>query len=197
MSLPILAYAPLLLQRRLPEGIWVAMIVLVMIAIEHWQVEKKNRILVVCGLLCVSTMSTIILWSGGLQAALVPGIPHYIPADQAKAFEFLATNARRNDVVLAAYDTGNALPAWTPQFVMLGHGSETAHFAEIKRDVADFFDAQTTEKVRLRLLSDFYVDYIAWGPAERSLGDWNPRQAEYLEMVYAQGEYAIFKVILP
>jgi len=38
------------------------------------------------------------------------------------------------------------------------------------------------------------VSYVFWGPAEQSLGDWDPHAKEYLQNIYAQGGYEIFAV---
>jgi hypothetical protein len=194
LCLPILAYAPFTLQRRLPEGVWVALIVLVMFAWENWQIYKLERKLLIIGLVVVSTFSTLILWSGSVQAVLEPGNPLFIDADQAKVFEYLEVNAGEDEVVLAAYETGNALPAWTPQFVVIGHGSETAQIDNYRKRVADFFDEHSNENNRLGLLLNLGVDYVVWGPGERRLGDWNPVRASYLDTIYQQGEYTLFKV---
>ncbi|NJN43744.1 MAG: hypothetical protein HC806_02725 [Anaerolineae bacterium] len=40
--LPFLAYAPINLQRRLPEGIWVALIVLAMLALDRSEKLRKS-----------------------------------------------------------------------------------------------------------------------------------------------------------
>jgi len=194
-SLPILAYAPFTLQRRLPEGIWVAMIALVMVAIEQLRINKRARLILVSGVLVILCLSTLIIWIGSLQAALTPGSPLFVPRDQTRIFEYLELNARKDQVVLAGYETGNVLPAWTPQYVAIGHGPESVHFAEISRRVADIFDGHSTEENRLSFLEDLSVDFVVWGPAERELGNWNPEQARYLKKVFEQGEYALFEVI--
>lgn len=194
-SLPILAYEPFTLQRRLPEGIWVAMIALVMVAIEQLHISKRAHLILVSGVLVILCLSTLIIWIGSLQAVLKPGSPLFVPNDKARIFEYLESHAGKEQVVLAGYETGNVLPAWSPQFVVIGHGAESVHFADISRRVADFFNRGSTEENRLSFLEDFSVDFVVWGPEERELGNWIPGQARFLKKVFEQGEYALFEVI--
>jgi hypothetical protein len=136
------------------------------------------------------------LWGGSLQAALRPGQPLFILVDQIRVFEYLEASAGKNQVVLSAFQTGNALPAWTPQFVVIGHGPESPNLGKNLLRVNAFFDEESTDRDRVTLLAEFGVDYVIWGPVERALGDWNPLQATYLRQIFQQGEHTLFQVTM-
>jgi hypothetical protein len=98
-------------------------------------------------------------------------------------------------VVLAAFETGNALPAWAPLRVVIGHGPESVHLASLRPQVEAFYAEETTDAQRLDFLRQWGVRYVFWGPQERRLGDWNPVGAAYLRLVEQVGAYAVFEVL--
>jgi uncharacterized membrane protein len=114
-----------------------------------------------------------------------------------RAFEWLADNAEPGAVALAAYPTGNALPAWAPLRVAAGLGPESVGLADLLPQVSAFYSLGTEPAWRRERLREWGVQYVFWGPAERALGGWNPAQAAELEPVYMQGETTIFAVRNP
>ena len=187
---PILAYTPIGIQRRLPEGIWVALVVLAMKALEGSENPKLRRSSVV---LLLAFPTTVLLLLGGASVALRPAEPVFRPPDEVAAFQSLAEQPGRDVVVLSSYETGNALPAWAPVFVVVGHGPESIGLAEWMPRVAAFYQADTPANERSELLSELGVDYVFWGPHERALGGWDPSTAD-LTLFYQSGDYSIFAV---
>jgi hypothetical protein len=193
---PLLAYLPLDLQRRLPEGVWVAWIVLTMLPLEGWLAGRRRWRLAPFIPLLFLFPSTLLLWFGGLQAARQPQTPLFRPADEVALFERLGSTANKDEVVLASFATSNPLPAWAPLRLVIGHGPESAGMAELLPEVASFYSSGTTDAQRLALLTRFDVRYVFWGPAERRLGSWDPNLAAFLQPLDQVGEYAVFQVNL-
>ncbi len=224
--LPFLAYAPYNLQRRLPEGVWVALVVLAIKGLEGWKAGRlegsKKEVLPgtfahlkegrlrgwkklisakgqslnfypIALPLLLSFPSTVILLVGGLQAVEQSGLPVYRPMEEVRAFQFLAEYAHPKDVILTSYDTGNALPAWAPLRVVIGHGPESIALDDLRPKVKDFYSVSTPDGERRNLLEWANVRYVFWGPNEQALGKWNPANAGYLELVYDQDNYRIFE----
>jgi uncharacterized membrane protein len=133
---------------------------------------------------------------GGLQAARQPQTPIFRPADEVTLFARLGSMAVKDEVVLASYETSNPLPAWAPLRLVIGHGPESVGMAELLPEVAAFYSGYTADEQRLALLRRFNVHYVFWGPAERLLGSWDPRQAAFLQPLDQFGEYAVFRVNL-
>jgi hypothetical protein len=197
--LPLLAYAPVDLQRRLPEGVWVAWVALALAALdvqpaEVLQIRPRLRLIPYLPLL-LAFPSTLFLLAGGLIVGGRPGLPAFRPTQEVQAFEYLAENARDGEVIVTSFATGNPLPAWAPLRVLVGHGPESANLEELLLAVGAFYTSGTPDAERLALIEQFDVDYVFWGPAERAVGDWTPSQAAYLDPIYRQGEYEIFKVV--
>ena len=202
LSLPLLAYAPYNLQRRLPEGIWVAFVVLAMGVFEPSEISAIDRVEKVGALkLPFGTFrlisflllpSSLILLVGGLSAAVKPSTPVFRQQQEVKAFKFLETQVHVGDTILTSYVTGNALPAWVPAQVVVGHGPESANLSSLLPQVRAFFRTGTPDDQRLDLLNAHKVRFVFWGPAERALGDWDPGKADYLELVFRSGAYEIY-----
>ena len=189
--LPFLAYFPYNLQRRLPEGIWVVLITAALALVE---IRKSGWVRVSRYVLVLGLPSTVLFFMGSLTSIQQPATPVYRPREEIQAFTALANTGKSDPVVLAAYDTGNALPAWAPVRVLIGHGPESIHLKNLQPEVDAFFDSNTPDRNRLLLIHQFGVKYVFWGPLERKLGDWDPYTSPFLKLVYQKGEYSFFAV---
>ena len=193
-AVPLLAYIPFNLQRRMPEGAWTAIVVLAMCAFQWKPLIGKlsiKRWLPIFGVLFISSF---LLIAGGVLAALNPSSPVYRQKNEVMAFKYLAENAQVNDVVLAVYSSSNALPSWAPVRVVVGHGPESVGGSELKPVVEAFFQASTTDVTRKFFLEELDVRFVLWGPEERELGEWQPGEADFLKKIYDDGDYQLFEV---
>ncbi|HSJ52384.1 MAG TPA: hypothetical protein VLC52_01450, partial [Anaerolineae bacterium] len=157
LLVPLLAYAPVSIQRRLPEGAWVAVVVLAVLGLQALPGRGAWRAVLVLVLTLPST-ALILVQSSALAAR--PAEPFFRPAEEVAAFRCLADQERREAVVLSSYETGNALPAWAPVFVAVGHGPESAGMDELLPWIDAFYDTGTTAQARLALLQELDVDYV-------------------------------------
>jgi len=194
IALPLLAYAPTVVQRRLPEGGWVALAVLAALGLGSVKLASATRWRLALGTIGLSFVGSVLLLVGAFQAAAMGAAPVFRPAAQVAAFEWLDQNAGADAIVLAAYDTGNALPAWANVRVIVGHGPESAGLAELRPRVGAFYRASGASPDAQALLTDFGVTYVFVGPAERALGFDEAALPTGLTPVYHQGEYAVFLV---
>jgi hypothetical protein len=189
---PALAYSPFSVQRRLPEGVWVAITVLAMgnlALLPNWL--RKTGF----GFATVSILPAVILVLGGVTAVMNISPPLYRPANEVEAFEWLRANGEPEDVVLAAYQTANPLPAWTPMRSLVGHGPESIHLREINARVEAFYAATGSDAERQTLIDEFEVDYVIQGPKERALSGWELETAPYLALGFENADYKIFSVV--
>jgi hypothetical protein len=194
-----LAYAPISIQRRLVDGIWVVWVVL---SVLGYQWLEKNRPSMKLRwslplILFVTIPSTLILLIGGISTALSPSEPIFRPNSEIAAFQFLGGVVQPNDIVLASYETGNVLPAWAPVRVLIGHGPESADLENYSRQVKTFFAIESSDLERQALISQYGVRFIFWGPHEQALGGWDPGQASWLSQIFNLHGYVIFEVVNP
>lgn len=215
LSVPVLAYAPFNLQRRLPEGVWIALVILAVkpfdrsislvgkapdkkstsanltpaLTLPHFRLRRRLRLL-----LLMSFPSTLLLIAGGIITARHQVQPVFQPVQEVDAYKFLNSEAKKWDVVLTSYETGNTLPAWAAVRVVIGHGPESAGLVELKEKVLGLYQTDTDDSDRFELIREFGIRYIFWGPAERALGEWDPGDALYLQQVFRVGMFAIYEV---
>ena len=190
MIFPILAYAPHNLQRRLPEGIWVVLCVL---AVSSFEGQAKTRWLRFKPILFVGVLSTLLVFSGSLLAVLSPAPPLFRPALEISAFLNLSDSIN-GDVVLTNYDISNSLPAWVYGRTLIGHGPESINLEIIQPEVENFLNGSLSEEQSIVLLRTYSVRYVMIGPDEKGFP---PRESSYLNQIFGNGSYKIYRVNLP
>lgn len=188
---PLLAYAPYNLQRRLPEGIWVILTILALIGLLSLTRKARKWVRI---WLFASFLPALILILGGFISAGNVCLPLFRPVDEISAFTYLSQKASKSQVVLASYNTSNALPAWAPVRVLIGHGPESVQLAKIQPRVEAFFSASTSDAVREQLIDEYQVAYILWGPLERTLGTWVPSSSALVDLVFKNQTYEVYKI---
>ncbi|HTX78070.1 MAG TPA: hypothetical protein VMC62_00300, partial [Longilinea sp.] len=188
LAFPVMAYAPYNLQRRLPDGTWVSIVCLAMMGYAVLRPAWRSVAVV---MFTSSFLVTLLLFSGSINAVLSPNSQLFIPGDEVAAFRALPAS---RSVVLASFDTSNALPAWTNVETLTGHGPESINFNSIEPKVEQFFMVSTSDQDRLELIHTFNVAYVIWGPNEQKLGTWDPNNAQFLTRIYGNTEYSVFEV---
>ena len=188
--LPLLAYAPLNIQRRLPEAGWVALLALG--AVGAQQLAGRWQVVLRVGVTALLLPSTLLMLIAGMHTASRPGPPAFRPAAEVAAFNWLRGEASAGEVTLAAYQTGNALPAWVPVRVVVGHGPETTGLAQLLPQVEAFFNVESSNVDRQALGLAQQVDFLFYGPAERALGDWEPASWDCMRPLYNAAGYAVY-----
>jgi hypothetical protein len=190
---PLLAYFPHNMQRRLPDGIWVALVILAIMAAERW---PENRQILARVFFVPTFLPAIILLAGGLISSSQPKLPLFRPAAEIAAFDALGEAAPKDAVVLASFQTSNALPAWAPVRTLTGHGPESANFEEVNARIDAFYEASAEFDQAAKLLRDFDISYVFYGPNERAISaKWDLGQLkECLEMFYRHKDYSIYAV---
>jgi len=193
---PLLVYLPFNLQRRLVEGVQVPLSLLTawgVLSISKSRTQSPKPVLVGV-VLVVLSLTNVLLVAGNCLALRGQPSPIYRETGEVAALDWLNGRVEPGDVVLAAYETGNYLPARVGARAFVGHGPESVHADEKKALVARFFDATTDDAWRRQLLAQYGVDYVFSGPAERALGDFDAGRAMYLRRVYDTDRYVVFGV---
>ena len=166
LAFPLLAYAPLELQRRLTEGVWAAWCVLAVSGLdkpEFTDFPFNLKSAVRWSPLLLAFPSAFFLIAGGILAAARPAPPLFLPTDQAASYLHLQESALPGSVVLASFSTGNSLPAWAPVSVVIGHGPESIRLSEVKPQVEAFYNRNTSDESRLALIERFNIQFVLSG----------------------------------
>ncbi len=192
LLVPVLAYFPVNIQRRLPEGSWIALIAMGAVGLVH--LKPKWQSVARIGLYS-SVLAAIVLFLGSFLTLAQVKVPIYRPVEEVQAFDFLRQRAEDFPVVLASFDTSNALPAWAPVRTLIGHGPESIHLAQIQPRVEAFYRADLAQAETAEFLREFHVRYVIWGPGERDLGSLNPENVSGLRKIFQNTTYQVFEVV--
>ena len=192
VMLPALAYAPVTVQRRLPEGIWVALLILAGAGISRLSRRRAVRL----AYIIILIPSTLLLYAGSLQTAVSPAAPVFHPRPLADSFEWSAEHLPESALVLASYETGNILPAYAPVRVVVGHGPESVGLTELLPTVEAFYREEMQAETCTWLNAEG-IDYVFWGPQEKALGEHDVLVLDCLTASYNRDGIHIFEVVSP
>lgn len=189
-------YLPFTSQRRLVAGAQVPLALLAAggLATLTRRAQPRRQWWYRAGTLGFMALTPLLLLAGNSLMLFSHPEPMFRQRSELEALNWLATHTDPQAVVLCAFETGNYVPARAGNRVFLGRGPETIQAEEKRKMVAHFFDAATEDTWRQNLLKEYRVAYVLIGPRERALGQFNPEQAPYLERVYANEAYQVFRI---
>jgi hypothetical protein len=210
---PLFVYLPFNMQRRLIVGAQVPLCLLAAVGLVHavilpfgrsplvrwlsqyprYSRNKMRRFLVTVVILStLPTHALLVLRNCAEVGQRRPPIFH--SGTELDAMDWLGAHSKPEDAVLCAFETGNYIPARAGNRVLLGLGPETIHADRKRVEVRRFFDAEETDLWRQELLSRYGIAYVLVGPHERALGAFDADEAVYLSKVYANEDYAVYRV---
>ncbi len=162
---------------------------------QNWQRSAERirlAVVVIFIILIIPTNVYLFLWrfidSGRYT------YPLYFHQDDMSAMAWLETNGNSDDVVLSSIETSTFIPAYTGKHVFLAHWAQTIDYFNKHDMVMEFFNHETSDERRHDILQTYSVDYLFFGPAERSIGDYNPQHSSFLEVVYELPKVTIYQV---
>jgi uncharacterized membrane protein len=97
-------------------------------------------------------------------------------------------------VVLSAEQTGNRIPAFSGAIPVLGHAVESLYIEKTRADVDRFYAADTELSTREAVLTDYAVDLIWWGPAERELNGSHQFAIPDTQLIFEQDSVQVWSV---
>lgn len=120
--------------------------------------------------------------------------PYFLARSDVAALDWLEAHAAPSDVVLSSIEVGHYLPGATGAHAFLAHGANTLDFYRKRAAVERFFQPATSDDERHRVLTEYGVGYVFYGPAEQRLGQFDPRTATYLRPVFESQATNIYQV---
>jgi hypothetical protein len=154
----ILAYIPYNLQRRFPDGIFIALIVLMICVLEEVRNKYIWKLSIIIGILIIP--SSVIIMLSGILTGLNPTAPIFISKQKVITYEQIGKTLEPGLRVLANYQTGNELPVWSPVYMAMGHGPESIHLELVKADADKYFGLSITDTERITILEKYNIDYV-------------------------------------
>ncbi len=198
----ILLYFPVDFQRRMVEGLHIPLSILAGVGaiflyrkVAHSRLAKI-RFALPAFLLVFLPLSNIQMVGQDIYLyATKKGFSYYITTDEIQAMGWIKENVTGRQVIFSSFPSGNFIPAYSGRVVWIGHGPQTIDLPE-KREVVDWFWRDNSDdQARYRFLLDEGIDFVYYGPLEKSQDDYNPETKSYLEKVFTSQQVLIFKVV--
>jgi hypothetical protein len=191
----ILIYIPFNLQRRLITGLHIPLCSLAAIGLYRWLAGSSLKIgyqrLIIMGTVVLSALGTLFVWSLPLIGALQSPVESattallFIRRDELAAFEWLQSQVKQDDVILASPRVGMFVPGQTGARAFYGHPFETVDARTKKAQAEAFFRGELEFVPRP-------VDFIIYGPSEQALG--RPEHLPAYPAVFSAGEVTVYQV---
>ncbi|MFA5133373.1 MAG: hypothetical protein WC459_01010 [Patescibacteria group bacterium] len=191
-----LIFLPISIQRRFLEGYSIILSILAtpyivfLIKKKPWLMKGKcfPATVFICTF-CLSFLAVIYLdFTNYIKK--IPQI--YFPKDYYKAMLALRKYTNEGDLILADVLSSNAIPGVALRNVFVGHGAETINF-QYKFEILTRFGEGTNLADRMAILKNNKIDYFFYDPNWNWA--WNPDNEKFLQKIYEQGIYKIYKVV--
>lgn len=131
--------------------------------------------------------------------ATIPLVPYppqvmYPLNDFYNGLKWLEINTSHQTVVLSKITAGNYIPAYSGNYVYLGHAGETPDYDKRTEKVDEFFSGSLTEKSAFDFLKNENINYVFYGPQEKENSVKDINQYSFLIPMYKSPLVIIYKV---
>ncbi len=196
-----LAYAPIIVQRRLQLGLNIPIAILASYALFEFVLPKvkENRSNLVLASLIVLMMPTNVLWIAKEtfkvnQHGYPPHeYPYYINNLDLKALDWLEENTVSSEVVFSGNQIGEVIAGRLSHRVFLGFGGMTLNYTYKEKVFEEFFNAN--DERRMEILRYANASYFYYGAEEAEMTNFDPEAASYLKKVFENPRVRIYKVV--
>ena len=118
----------------------------------------------------------------------------YLPKDVVEAMNWLKAQPKPQ-TVLAADITAKFTPSISGQSVYFGHPQETLFPYAKAMYLVWFFKQDDNDEAKKRFLIGQKIDFVFYSDYEKKLGEFNPREKDYLELVFDLPKAKVYRVI--
>ena len=120
----------------------------------------------------------------------------YLPQDAVLAMAWLANeNPPAEKRILASVLNSLFIPGYANQRVYVAHGIETLDYLAKQSYLVWFFGSDKQANLKLNFLHKNNIDYIFYGEEEKSLGNFNPADKNYLKLVFDLSQAKVYQVV--
>lgn len=194
----VMAYLPVLIQRRFLLGITIPLAVLAIYGFQYLEtklpialqaLKKRENLLRFTYVLLASISSLFLTLNSSLYVLGHPSNLYY-PRDLEAAIQWLDNNSSPNDFVLAEVQTSQILAQKTHLKVYVGHEMETLYFHNKEAVMQAYFNGTISDE----WLSQTPIRWVIYGPYESEIAS-SFQPSLSLEPVYQNESVKIYKVI--
>ncbi|NQV00375.1 MAG: hypothetical protein HQ538_06575 [Parcubacteria group bacterium] len=193
-------YFPVSFQRRFIEGLSIPMIILSLVFIFNIiKIRQTKRLLfyysAILLFLILFCFSNVVNYMQMIKVYKNKKFPFYFSENIISGMDWIKENLKKEDIILSFGDHGDFIPGFSGRRVYLGHWSETAFAKEKEEMVKKFFESNENDEARYQFLKNQKIDYIFYSEDEKELGEYSPKDKDYLRRVFENEEVKIYKVL--
>lgn len=188
LAMVVLIYLPTNVQRRFSAGMMLPLAYFATRSLEDFwfhYINRRWRYRLLFVVFPVITLTYVLIFIGNLR--LSPG--PFLERDYAVTFQWLKTNTRSDDVILASEKVSVWVPGWVGVRVVYGHPFETLKAVDKEQQVAAWYAGESADDCQ-NLLTEYNVRYIILGPQENELGQTNCLAGR--EPVFRSGDVSVY-----
>jgi len=184
-----LLYAPFSFQRRLAMGLNIPLVILSTVAIGEIvrNLKRQWALVIIVAVIIFASAGNIMFLLNDAAVIESGSFPCYISEDFRTALQWLDDNAKKTDVVLASYDSGNFIPRYSGTRTFIGHWAQTNNAFRKSWETRIFYSTNTPESDMIHFLATNHIKYILCTPRE-----WSCSRDEWKSKVVAAGAQAVF-----
>jgi len=187
--IPVLAYFPINIQRRLTEGVWLCFCIYIGVFIMN-----NKRSFVKIFVFTFLILSNLIFSVGSYQAVLNIDPPIYSSKSIIDIGKYLRTEINVGDVILAPFDESNLLPVYIPIKVVTGHGPESKNLSVITEKLDRFYKGDLTQDETQDFIQPFDIKFIVVPSDHEPYKVMSQFTTYQIKAVYENTDYLVFKV---
>jgi hypothetical protein len=131
----------------------------------------SSRLILFCSISTLVTILILVSYSSARQNPDTGASVHplYLYNGEVVALDWLRTNTKPEENVLAGPIDGNYIPARAGNHVFYGHELETIQINQKSQLLKQFFQAATTSDFRIQLIQQYKLRYLYYGVEEKHL----------------------------
>jgi len=153
----------------------------------HLVVPVVSAIMVLCVITNVYLQAWRFVYLSRLES------PNYISIEEEVALSWLDAYTTRNDVVLAALDFGQFVPARSDARAFLAHWAGTLDYFDKQHQVERVLSLTTSDQERVKILRQYSVTYVVVREQDAPRALFTSVVADYLTPVFENGEVTIYR----
>jgi hypothetical protein len=196
LTIAILLYAPLSIQRRFSHGITIPIGLLAVQGLYEALAPRPGprRAILLAGLIVLALPTNLLVLLATIAGVASHSPEIYLTATEARALNWIEEKTPERALVLSSPQLGLLIPAYTGRRVVYGHPYETIRANSEREAITSFYADPPSQDEALSFLISRGIGYVVYGPAEAVLGP-GPDAGEIgLKPVYQDDGFTIFEV---
>ncbi|MBU4421775.1 hypothetical protein KKB41_02320 [Patescibacteria group bacterium] len=194
----VLIFLPVSVQRRFLEGYSFVLIILASYAIVLFLEKRKwiikGKIFAITIFILCFGLSYILVLTLDLKNIVSQGNVVYFKKAEVEAIKELKNIVPKDELIISDIYNSAIIPGIALRRVFVGHGTETIDF-ERKYLILERFMASSNDMEKSLILDNNGIKYLFYDNIWEKDWAWDPDEMDFLEKVYEQGDYKIYKVL--